>query len=169
MDTIKIGDYIRSKREFNGWNQEELAEKVGVSQRTIHNWEAGKVDSIKVANLEKLAEAFGVSFVEVYNGKDMPELDETVKESLSQTIIPILETVEERGLLALEMGSFAVGLALIAFSIAWWCAFSHDVLSSLMLLFVALFGCVFIFAGKYILKKKPRVVSKLKHTKENEK
>ena len=168
MDTTKIGDYIRAKRKLNGWSQEILAEKVGVSSRIISDWENGKVE-IKYNHIEKIATVFNVSPIEVHNGKDMPELDETTKESLSQAIIPVLETIEERGLLALEMGSYAAGIAIIAFSVACGTAFPQNTLSSLIWISVGLFGFFFMIFGKHIIKKKQRLVNKLKRTEKQDK
>ena len=42
MDQIKIGKFISLKRKEKRLTQQELAEKLGVSDRTIGNWENGR-------------------------------------------------------------------------------------------------------------------------------
>ena len=52
------GDKLKQLRIAKTWTQENLAEKVGCSKRTIENAEAGK--RIKQSYLEYIAEALGV-------------------------------------------------------------------------------------------------------------
>lgn len=41
MDTKKIGQFLKFLRRENGFTQEELAEKLNVSSRTVSRWETG--------------------------------------------------------------------------------------------------------------------------------
>ena len=41
MDTIKIGRFIAANRKKKGLTQAQLAEKVGVTSKTISRWENG--------------------------------------------------------------------------------------------------------------------------------
>jgi transcriptional regulator with XRE-family HTH domain len=36
------GDQIRARREARGWTQQQLAQEIGVGQRTVGNWERGE-------------------------------------------------------------------------------------------------------------------------------
>ena len=42
MDYYAIGQRIRKYRKAKGLSQEQLAEKLGVSNKTISKWETGK-------------------------------------------------------------------------------------------------------------------------------
>ena len=42
MDQIKVGAFLKDLRKEKGITQEQLAEKLGVSGRTISRWETGK-------------------------------------------------------------------------------------------------------------------------------
>ena len=42
MDQEKIGNFIEEKRKQKKLTQQQLAKKIGVSNRTISNWENGK-------------------------------------------------------------------------------------------------------------------------------
>ena len=41
MDTLKMGVYLKKLRNEKGLTQEELAEKFGVTRRTVSRWETG--------------------------------------------------------------------------------------------------------------------------------
>ena len=42
MDQVKIGSFIKEIRKEKGLTQEQLAEKLGVSQKSVSRWETGK-------------------------------------------------------------------------------------------------------------------------------
>lgn len=42
MNTIKTGQLIAAKRREKGLTQEKLAEKIGVTNKTVSKWETGK-------------------------------------------------------------------------------------------------------------------------------
>ena len=52
---------LEQLRLSKGWSQAELARRSGVPQPTISRLEAGKVSSINLPNLERLADALGVN------------------------------------------------------------------------------------------------------------
>lgn len=41
MDLIKIGKYIAGKRKSLGMTQKQLAEKIGMSDKSVSKWESG--------------------------------------------------------------------------------------------------------------------------------
>lgn len=53
-----IGKVIKSEREKNGWTQEKLAKKMGVSNKQISNYEHGYLIP-PIENLQRLCELFG--------------------------------------------------------------------------------------------------------------
>ncbi len=64
MDTIKIGMYIASLRKAKNQTQSELAETLGVSDKTISKWESGK-GLPDIAIIPDLVKALGVSVDEL--------------------------------------------------------------------------------------------------------
>ena len=151
MDTQSMGNYIREKRESLGMSQEQLAWEVGVSSKTISNWETGK-SNIKQENAEKLASVLKVSATSIRMGKDMDGLDKETLQIVDQ-IVNDLYRVEDRGLLALDMGVSAYGIAMIAFAIACWGASTKEGSVALFCGFVVLFGVGFILISRAVLKK----------------
>ena len=67
MDQIKIGRFIAARRRERGMTQRELAEALGLSNRTISKWECG--DGLpELANSLPLCERLGVTADELLRG-----------------------------------------------------------------------------------------------------
>ena len=73
MDTVKIGRFLAELRRENKLTQEQLAEKLGTSNKTISRWENGNYMP-PVEMLCELSEFYGVSINEILSGR---RLDET--------------------------------------------------------------------------------------------
>ena len=67
-DILKLGNRIRLERMKNDISQEKLAEKAGLSIRTISDLERGITD-IRYTNLLQIARAFGVPLHELLDFK----------------------------------------------------------------------------------------------------
>ena len=55
-----LADKIMEERKKNGWSQEELAEKLGVTRQSVSKWESAQ----SVPDLQRIlrmSELFGVS------------------------------------------------------------------------------------------------------------
>lgn len=61
MDQIKIGKIIAALRKEKGLTQEQLGEKLGVTNKTISRWENGNYTP-DVEMLALLSKEFGVSY-----------------------------------------------------------------------------------------------------------
>ena len=59
-----LADKIMEERKRNGWSQEELAEKLGVSRQAVSKWENGTSDP-STSNLIALAKLFDLSAEEL--------------------------------------------------------------------------------------------------------
>ena len=67
MDQIKIGRFIAAARRAKGMTQRELAEVLGLSNRTISKWECG--DGLpELANLLPLCELLDITADELLRG-----------------------------------------------------------------------------------------------------
>lgn len=64
MDQIKIGEYLKQLRRDKALTQEQLAEQLGVSARTVSRWETGS-NLPELGMLESLSEALGTDVSEV--------------------------------------------------------------------------------------------------------
>ena len=68
MNTYVTGAAIRQLRENQKLTQAELAEKLGVSSKTVSKWETGK-GLPDISLLQPLAQALGISVIELMNGQ----------------------------------------------------------------------------------------------------
>lgn len=68
MNTYVTGTTIRNLREASGFTQAELAQKIGVSSKTISKWETAK-GLPDISLLQPLAQELGISVIELMNGE----------------------------------------------------------------------------------------------------
>lgn len=68
MDNYVTGNTIRQLREKEKLTQAELGERIGVSSKTISKWETAK-GLPDISLLQPLAEALGISVIELMNGE----------------------------------------------------------------------------------------------------
>lgn len=68
MNQVKIGKFIAALRKENGMTQEQLGEKLGVTNKTVSRWENGNyMPNIEMLSL--LSKEFGVSINEIISGE----------------------------------------------------------------------------------------------------
>jgi transcriptional regulator with XRE-family HTH domain len=86
MDQKKIGAFLKDLRREKEITQEQLAEELGVSGRTISRWETGN-NMPDISLLVEIAEYFDVSISEIIKGErkseDMKEEAKEVAENMS--------------------------------------------------------------------------------------
>ena len=81
MDQIRIGAFLKALRKEKELTQEQLAERLRVSGRTVSRWETGS-NIPDIAMLVELAEFYGVSIPEIINGERKSEnMDPKTKET----------------------------------------------------------------------------------------
>ena len=68
MNTYVTGATIKKLREGKRMTQTELAEKIGVSSKTVSKWETAK-GLPDISLLQPLSQALGISVVELMNGE----------------------------------------------------------------------------------------------------
>ncbi|MBQ8209525.1 MAG: helix-turn-helix transcriptional regulator [Clostridia bacterium] len=68
MDTKKIGMFLKQLRNENGMTQEQLGEKIGVSNKTISRWETGNYMP-PVDCLNMLSNIYNISINEILAGE----------------------------------------------------------------------------------------------------
>lgn len=72
MDTKKVGVFLKKLRKDNNMTQEQLGEKVGVTNKTISRWETGNYMP-PVECLEILSDLYQVSINEILAGERIPK------------------------------------------------------------------------------------------------
>lgn len=87
-----IGEKIISERKKHKFNQEDLAELIGVTRQTISNWELNET-SPDLKQAQKLSDIFNISMDELIGKKNiiLEKIDKT--ESNSNLIIKLIKTL----------------------------------------------------------------------------
>ncbi len=108
MDQIKIGAFLKELRKEKGITQEQLAEELLVSARTISRWETGN-NMPDIGLLVDIAEFFDVSIPEIIKGERKSEImNEEVKE-VAETMSDYAKAEKERLVISIRNVS-AIGL-----------------------------------------------------------
>ena len=92
MNQTTIGSYIAQKRRTKNLTQEQLAEKLGVSNKTISKWENGKCMP-DYSIIQKLCDALGVTLPELMDGEDVA--DSSVRVYDDAQILDLLRRTQE--------------------------------------------------------------------------
>ena len=91
MEQQKIGKFLKELRNEKNLTQEQLAEKLNVSGRTVSRWETGS-NMPDISLLVELAEYYNVSIPEIINGE---RKSETMKEETKETALSLSDYAEE--------------------------------------------------------------------------
>lgn len=92
MNQTTIGSYIAQKQRAKNLTQEQLAEKLGVSNKTISKWENGKCMP-DYSIIQKLCDALGVTLPELMDGEDAA--DSSVRVYDDAQILDLLRRTQE--------------------------------------------------------------------------
>ena len=92
MNQTAIGSYIAKKRREMNLTQEQLAEKLGVSNKTISKWENGKCMP-DYSIIEELCETLSISLPELMDGED--EVEDSVRVYDDEQILDLIRRTQE--------------------------------------------------------------------------
>ena len=87
MDLVKIGKYIAGKRKNLGLTQKQLAEKVGMSDKSVSKWERG-ICLPDVSLYFDLCSILGISINEFLAGEDI--VHENIEKKSEENIISVV-------------------------------------------------------------------------------
>lgn len=111
MNQTIIGSYIAKKRREKNLTQEQLAETLGISNKTISKWENGKCMP-DYSIIQALCEALDVTLPELMDGEDAAE--DSVRLYDDEQILDLLHRTQELE----RKNSILYGLVLIVLGIA---------------------------------------------------
>lgn len=125
MDQKKIGSFLKELRKQKGITQEELAEQLNVSGRTVSRWETGN-NMPDISILIELAELYDVSIPEIVNGERKNEnMNEEVKE-VAQSLSDYADLEKESMLKEIRSLSIAGVVALLLYGLLGICDISES-------------------------------------------
>ena len=111
MNQTAIGSYIARKRREQNLTQEQLAQQLGVSNKTISKWENGKCMP-DYSIIQKLCDVIHVSLPELMDGEDAAE--DSVRVYDDEQILDLLRRTQELA----RQKNILYGLVLIVLGIA---------------------------------------------------
>ena len=120
MDNVQTGKLIATLRKKQGLTQQQLADKLNLSNKTISKWESGS-GSPDISNLPILAEVLGISVDELLKGEiNKPESDTNpdVPKDCSPRKELTPEQKKERAIIVLA-ASFGAILGILAYNFGW--------------------------------------------------
>ncbi len=92
IDRMKIGKFLRELRNEKGITQEDLAEKYGVSSRSVSRWENGNTLP-ELGILVELADYYEVEIREMIDGERKSEIMEKEEK---KTLLKIADYVDKQ-------------------------------------------------------------------------
>ena len=120
MDNLQTGKLIQELRKQKGLTQQQLADMLNLSNKTISKWESG-TGSPDIANLPPLADALEVSVDELLRGElQTADTEKSVisneNKAAKKELTP--EQKKERAIIALAASIGAV-LGILAYNFGW--------------------------------------------------
>lgn len=113
MNQKKIGSFLKELRNEKGITQEQAAEKLGVTQRTVSRWETGN-NMPDISMLVYLAEFYDVDVREIIDGE---RKSETMNEEVKETLGKVADYTEAMNARAMKKGVITMCIVFILLAI----------------------------------------------------
>lgn len=92
MDQMKIGKFIAEERKVKKYTQRELADKLGISDKTISKWERGN-GFPEVSLLLPLCDELEITVNELLSGERLQEMD--YKKKAEENMVNLVKEAQE--------------------------------------------------------------------------
>lgn len=97
---MTFGEKIRKFRKMNNWTQADLANQLGLTTRTVYNFENGQSYPKDPTMYLKIAQTFGLSLEELFNDTEIPTkgsqaLISSTNEMLMRSVEEAVRTITE--------------------------------------------------------------------------
>ncbi len=132
MNQEKIGRFLSELRKEQGMTQQQLADAIGVSNKTVSKWECGK-GMPEISSITPLCQALQINVNELLSGERLPEdgyskkaeenmmnlIQETEiskkksRNSLSIILVTIIAVILGVGLIVISNGGTSMGQMLL--------------------------------------------------------
>ena len=133
MNQLMTGKFISQKRKEKNLTQEQLAEKLGVSNKTISKWETGKCMP-DYSVIKNLCEELEITIAELMDGEETEEKSvRTYDEEQIMDLLRRTQELEKQKKLIYGVLLIVMGIAIQALSHSISGSNVKDFLSGLML------------------------------------
>lgn len=147
MNQVAIGNFIGKKRKELNLTQAQLAEKLGVSNKTVSKWENGKCMP-DYGIIQPLCAELGISVSELMDGEEQPQDSiRAYNEGQILDLIKRTQALESQRTTLSGVILIVLGIAICALSFSFGGSDVKDFVSGVMLGI----SCVAMLAGVYIV------------------
>ena len=102
IDRIKIGNFLRELRNEKGITQEKLAERYGVSSRSVSRWENGNTMP-DLGILVELADYYQIDIGEIIDGE---RKSENMSKDTKETLVKVADYAEMEKMMLVRKKEF---------------------------------------------------------------
>lgn len=95
MDQVKIGNFLKELRKEKDITQEQLAEALNVSGRTVSRWETGR-NMPDISILVDIADYYDISIPEIISGERKSEIMNEEERKIAETMSDYATTEKEK-------------------------------------------------------------------------
>jgi transcriptional regulator with XRE-family HTH domain len=146
MDQVKIGKFIAALRKERGMTQVQLAEELGVTQKSVSRWETGK-NMPDLSMLQVLASELNISVPELLDGKKADAEPKNIDEAIGQ-VIDYSAQMKRHSVFRLKDVNYITGV-IIALSVVLLAVGSFENAQTIPLLIFSLVVIAFIFRSLF--------------------
>ncbi|MBP0967151.1 MAG: helix-turn-helix transcriptional regulator [Oscillospiraceae bacterium] len=163
MDQIKIGNLLRELRKEKELSQEQLAEKFGVSSRSVSRWENGNTMP-DISLLIELADFYGIEIRELLSGERKRE---TMNRDMKETLVMVADytNAEKENLIKSLFGmaiANAIAFGFMGFVVLFRLDKVNDTLDSIMIS-MSVLGLIYSVMSYVRLKQLTGKMDKARH------
>ena len=117
MDLQKIGTFLKDLRKEKGLTQEQLAETLNVSRRTVSRWETGS-NMPDLDLLMEIADLYEVDLREMLNGER--KIEDKMNKELEETVLQVAEytNADKQRVTKTVQGFFLLGILALVINVA---------------------------------------------------
>lgn len=152
MDQEKIGKFIAEFRKKKKMTQQELADKLGITDKAISKWENGRCMP-DISILEALTEELGITINELIKGERIKK--EKQEEQFNENIKMTLKELEISNKKINNLYAVLFFICLILIYIIYWFLNKNPNIDSMYLVYYLMFGLpIIIFILNFIYSSK---------------
>ena len=141
MDSKKIGQFIAMQRKQRAMTQQDLADKLNITNRAVSKWETGE-GYPDITVLPALAEIFNVTVDELLAGKKNPDNANYIKEDQQKSKLLDISVDRFSSLYLICLGIMMLGIVLSIFSLnlynGVWTSLGYSLLISAFFLIITM-------------------------------
>ena len=134
MDQFRTGAFIAQRRRLMNLTQEQLSERLGVSNKTVSKWETGK-SMPDYSVVKPLCRELGITIGELMDGETMEKSDkyESFDEKRYVDLLSQIQRLQWEKKIMYAILLFVMGMAMLALSNITGGSAVRDFLSGVML------------------------------------